>query len=167
MDTVAIRTNNNSCTVNEAMNILFSKLDEAIEDMEEGRVQTIDEAWKEIDIIQMIKQTYQVVVAQSGKQDIKDMKKYIIETLKYRELGENFSKKIKKAAKSLDTFPVGYESTGFIYRGYEIYVKPSDTYLLFYTVDHERRVVTVLRVMKDGMNWKFILKQWLTNSRQR
>ena len=113
----------------------------------------------------MIKQTYQVVVAQSGKQDIKDMKKYIIETFKYRELGENFSKKIKKAAKSLDTFPVGYESTGFIYRGYEIYVKLSDTYLLFYTVDHERRIVTILRVMKDGMNWKFILKQWLTNCR--
>ncbi len=51
MDTIAIHTNENSCTVNEAMNILFSKLDEAIEDVEEGRVQTIDEAWKEIDII--------------------------------------------------------------------------------------------------------------------
>ena len=51
MDTVTIHKNNNSCTVNEAMNILFSKLDEANEDMEEGRVQTIDEAWKEIDII--------------------------------------------------------------------------------------------------------------------
>ena len=113
----------------------------------------------------MIKQTYQVVVAQSGKQDIKDMKKYIIEAFKYRELGENFSKKIKKAAQTLDTFPVGYDTTGFYYRGYEIYVKPSDTYLLFYTVDHERRIVTILRVMKDGMNWEFILKQWLANSR--
>lgn len=51
MDTITIHTKNNSCTVNEAMNILFSKLDEAIDDMEEGRVQTIDEAWKEIDII--------------------------------------------------------------------------------------------------------------------
>lgn len=36
---------------NYEMNILLSKLDEAIDDMEEGRVQTIDEAWKEIDII--------------------------------------------------------------------------------------------------------------------
>lgn len=51
MDTITIHAKNNSCTVNEAINILFSKLDEAIEDMEEGRVQTIDEAWKEIDII--------------------------------------------------------------------------------------------------------------------
>ena len=67
----------------------------------------------------MFQETYQVVLAQSGKQDIKDMKKYIIETFKYRELGENFSKKMKKAAKSLDIFPGGYESTGFIYRGSE------------------------------------------------
>lgn len=51
MDTIAIQTNDNSCTVNEAMNILFTKLDEAIDDMEEGRVQTIDETWKEIDTI--------------------------------------------------------------------------------------------------------------------
>ena len=35
MDTITIHAKNNSCTVNEAMNILFSKLDEAINDMEE------------------------------------------------------------------------------------------------------------------------------------
>lgn len=34
-----------------AMNILFSKLDEAIDDMENGRVLSIEEAWKEIDTI--------------------------------------------------------------------------------------------------------------------
>ena len=33
------------------MDILLSKLDEAIDDMENGRVQTIDEAWEEIDAI--------------------------------------------------------------------------------------------------------------------
>ena len=31
------------------MNVLLGKLDEAIDDMENGRVQTIDEAWDEID----------------------------------------------------------------------------------------------------------------------
>jgi hypothetical protein len=33
------------------MNILLSKLDDAIDDIEQGRVQSIDEAWKEIDSI--------------------------------------------------------------------------------------------------------------------
>jgi len=51
MDTVAIGKQKGSCKINDAMNILFSKLDEAIDDMENGRVQTIDEAWEEIDEI--------------------------------------------------------------------------------------------------------------------
>lgn len=42
---------NSSHTENELMAALFSKLDEAIDDMEQGRVQTIDEAWEEIDAI--------------------------------------------------------------------------------------------------------------------
>jgi hypothetical protein len=35
----------------ELMTMLFRKLDEAIDDMEQDRVQTIDEAWQEIDNI--------------------------------------------------------------------------------------------------------------------
>lgn len=31
------------------MDVLLGKLDEAIDDMESGRVQTINEAWEEID----------------------------------------------------------------------------------------------------------------------
>ena len=35
----------------KSMELLFRKLDEAIDDMEQGRVSTIDEAWEEIDAI--------------------------------------------------------------------------------------------------------------------
>lgn len=38
-------------TINDAMDILFGMLDEAIDDMENGKVQTIEEAWGEIDKI--------------------------------------------------------------------------------------------------------------------
>lgn len=41
----------NMQTVDDAMKILFSRLDEAIDDMEQGRTQTIEEAWEEIDKI--------------------------------------------------------------------------------------------------------------------
>lgn len=40
-----------SYTINDAMNELFSKLDEAIDDMEAGRVLTEEELWAEIDAI--------------------------------------------------------------------------------------------------------------------
>lgn len=44
---------NKSSIYNEvdAVNVLFSKLDEALDDFENGRVMTIEEAWKEIDAI--------------------------------------------------------------------------------------------------------------------
>jgi len=35
----------------KSMELLFCKLDEAIDDMEQGCVSTIDEAWEEIDAI--------------------------------------------------------------------------------------------------------------------
>ncbi|MCC8045257.1 MAG: hypothetical protein LIP12_07155 [Clostridiales bacterium] len=35
----------------EAINALQRKLDDAIDDMEQGRVQTIEDAWEEIDSI--------------------------------------------------------------------------------------------------------------------
>ena len=38
-------------TINDAMDVLLSKLDEAIDDMENGRVQTVEEAWAEIDAV--------------------------------------------------------------------------------------------------------------------
>ncbi|MCM1136787.1 MAG: hypothetical protein NC400_14585 [Clostridium sp.] len=49
--TTATNTAKQEYTINDAMNVLFNKLDEAIDDMENGRVQMIEEAWEEIDII--------------------------------------------------------------------------------------------------------------------
>ena len=36
-------------STSEMMEILFSLLDEAIDDIENGRVKTLEEAWKEIE----------------------------------------------------------------------------------------------------------------------
>lgn len=108
----------------------------------------------------MIKK-YKVVIAQSGKMDIINKKRYIIEKFKYREYAQNFSAKVKKAVKELDTLPTGYDTTGFQYRGYDIYMKPNNNHLLFYTIDEEKMVVTVLRVLQDGMDWEYIIQRWL------
>lgn len=47
----AVKSHEISNDVNAAMEILFSKLDEAIDDMENGRVLTEEELWAEIDTI--------------------------------------------------------------------------------------------------------------------
>ena len=50
-----------------------------------------------------MKQNYKIEYTHSGRDDMRKMKKYILDTFKYRELGENFTKKMKEAAKELKT----------------------------------------------------------------
>ena len=49
---VATKSHETTYTLDDAMDILLTKLDDAINDIETGRVQTLEEAWKEIDEIQ-------------------------------------------------------------------------------------------------------------------
>lgn len=52
MDAIQMNTvHKNETLIDDAMNTLFSKLDEAIDDMENGRVQTLEDAWTEIDAV--------------------------------------------------------------------------------------------------------------------
>ena len=101
---------------------------------------------------------YKVQIASSGKHDIALMKKYILQKFKYREIAENFSKKMKKILSSLDTFPSGHSSTEFSYKGYIIYLKPRNTYLVFYIIDENTLTVTILPVLQDwnGLETEFL-----------
>ena len=45
----AKKTVESTYTINDAMGVLLDKIDEAIDDLENGRVQSLDEAWEEID----------------------------------------------------------------------------------------------------------------------
>ena len=47
----AIKTRESTYSVNDAIDILLEKLDEGIDDLENGRVQSIEEAWEDIDQI--------------------------------------------------------------------------------------------------------------------
>lgn len=47
----AVEVNNDAYSVDDAMDVLFSKLDDAIDDLENARVVTEEELWKELDSI--------------------------------------------------------------------------------------------------------------------
>ena len=47
----ATKSHETTYTINDAMDVLLSRLDEAIDDMESDRVQIVEEAWAEIDAI--------------------------------------------------------------------------------------------------------------------
>ncbi len=44
-----------------------------------------------------MRKKYKIKYTYSSRDDIRGMKKYILDNFKYRELGENFTKKIKTA----------------------------------------------------------------------
>ncbi len=69
----------------------------------------------------------------------------------------NFFKKIKETIKELDSFPKGYESTGYVIEGLIIYFKPYSTYLIFFVLEYSS--ITVIRFLKDRMYWQSIIKK--------
>lgn len=113
----------------------------------------------------MRQKKYKIKYTYSSRDDIRNLKKYILEHFKYRELGENFAQKMKKAANGLKITPSGHDVIGFQYKGYDIHLKSYRTYLFFYIVNDAESTVTVLRVLQDGMNWQFIIKQWLAQNK--
>lgn len=100
---------------------------------------------------------YKIVISKDALMDIKATKKYILDTFKYRQYANNFSKKIKKAIQGLASFPKGYEATGYIIEDLDIYFRPYSTYLIFFVV--EASTITVIRVLKDRMYWQSIIKK--------
>ena len=96
-------------------------------------------------------------MSKDAVQDIKSTKKYILQTFRYKEYAENFSKKIKSAIRVLDPFAEGYKKTGYVIDGLEIYYKPYSTYLIFCVV--EGATVTVIRVLKDRVYWQAIINR--------
>ena len=92
---------------------------------------------------------YKIVISKDALWDIKSTKKYILDTFKYREYAENFSKKIKKAIKELYSFPKGYETTGYVIEELSIYYKPYSTYLIFFVV--EDSTITVISMKRSEL----------------
>lgn len=106
---------------------------------------------------------YKIHISKDALLDIKGTKKYILTTFKYREYAENFSRKIMKAIKELDSLPKGYEKTGYVIEGLEIYFRPYSTYLIFFVVEDYN--ITVIRVLKDRMYWQSLIRKMQKISR--
>ena len=153
-------------TEKDAFDALYQELAKGIQSMKNGEVYTIEEAWEEIDKIQYMDKAkkYKVILSKDAVQDIKNTKTYILQTFMYREYAENFSRKIKSAIDELNHFAEGYEKTGYIIEGLEIYYKPYSTYLIFFVI--EDATVTVIRVLKDRMYWQAIINRMKKINRQ-
>ena len=100
---------------------------------------------------------YKVILSKDALEDIKNTKKYILDTFKYRQYAEDFSKKLKKAVRSLSVLAAGYKKTGFVIENMEVYYKPYSTYLIFFVIQDD--TVIIVRILKDRMYWQSIINR--------
>lgn len=100
---------------------------------------------------------YRVVVTQEALEDVSNLADYMIDTFKNQQAAENFLDAYDRQVGGLSTFPIGYRGISMEYRGYEIRLKPFDTYNLFFVVDEEMGQIVILRLLKNLQDWKQIL----------
>ena len=97
--------------------------------------------------------TYDVKNTGQARNDMKMIYKYIADTLMEPVIAEKQYTRIETAVYSLETMPERfrrYEKEPW--RSRNLRVMPVDNYVVFYTVDNENRVVTVIRIMYGRRN---------------
>lgn len=96
---------------------------------------------------------YQIFYTNSARQDLKNIYRYIAETLIEPEIAVKLTEKLMKAIRSLDEMPQRYrlfDEEPWHSRG--LRTLPVNNYLILYLSDDEKTVVTILRIMYGGRN---------------
>lgn len=109
----------------------------------------------------MDNERYEVKLTEAALLDIENAGNYIGTQFQYAELVFNFLDKISKTMKSFDTMPKRLRQTGFKLDGEQIYMHSSSGYLFFIIIDDRKKIVNVVRVLHEGMNWEFHLEKFL------
>ena len=98
---------------------------------------------------------YGVKTTGRARLDMRMIYEYIAETLMEPVIAQKQYTRIEKAVYSLDQMPERYRQyEKEPWRSRNLRVMPVDNYIVFYTVDNEKREVTVIRIMYGGMDTK-------------
>ena len=97
--------------------------------------------------------TYIVETSAQARLDLKNIFVYIADTLLEPLIAEKQYTRIENAVYSLDNMPERfkrYDKEPWLSRNLRI--MPVDNYLVFYVVDNENQIVTVVRIMYGARN---------------
>lgn len=92
-----------------------------------------------------------------AKQDVRNFALYMIFNLKNAIAADNFLIQYEKQLTRLLIFPHAYRDIGYTYQGYAIRMKPFLTYNIFCVIDETAHQVTILRILKNRQDWKYII----------
>lgn len=94
---------------------------------------------------------YRVVYSPAAKDDLKDIYSYIAFELKVKQTAVNQVNRIRKAIRSLDTMPERYSIVDWEpWQSMKMRKVAVDNYVVFYLVNNEDKIVTVVRIFYGG-----------------
>jgi toxin ParE1/3/4 len=104
--------------------------------------------------------SYEVVITNQARIDICSIYEYIADVLLEPGIAKKKYTRIEKALLSLDEMPEIFKRYDKEpWKSRNLRVMPLDKYLAFYTVDNERFVVTVMRVLYGARDIESVLSQ--------
>jgi len=102
---------------------------------------------------------YNVFMTDEALEDVFGLVNYTYTNLLNPSAGDKLYRDLKREIESTGYFPLKFYDTGFKYRGYEIHKKCYKSYLIFYIINDEKHEVYILRVLKEIMDWRKMLKR--------
>ena len=95
--------------------------------------------------------SWKVDYAESARQDLRDIRGYISDTLMEPVIAVNQIRRIMDAADSLDHVPLRYRLYDKDpWRSQGLRIMPVDNYLVLYLPDESSNIVTIIRIMYGG-----------------
>lgn len=102
---------------------------------------------------------YRVQVTDEAVSDMVSLIRYIQNDLHNPDAAQRIFKGLKQEIINLEHFPMKNAESGITYRNYTIYKKVYQSYLLFYIINSKEKTVSILRVLKDIMDWPGVLRE--------
>ena len=106
--------------------------------------------------------SYTVRLADTAKQDLREIAFWIAEQSKDKEIAKRFVGELREACKKLDTFPnAGGVPKDRVIRseGYRFTVHKE--YLIFYLVDEEKKQVNVMAIFHAKKDYMRVMKKYI------
>ena len=101
---------------------------------------------------------YSVIIETTAKSDLRDILRYITETLKEPVVAKRIYFSIKDKIENLDYMPQRHPLVrDETLAGRGLRWMPSENYSVFYIINEENRKVNVLRVLHGRRDWQNLL----------
>ena len=102
---------------------------------------------------------YKVSFSPAAKEDLKGIYRYIALDLVEPAIAEKQINRIRESIKKLDHFPKKHQTVNWEpWSSMEMRYIPVDNYIVYYLVNEENKMVTIIRIFYGGRDIKNVIK---------